>query len=114
MINKMSKTERREFWRNHVRSWRASGMSQLGYCRLHGLKSHQLHYYIHEDDRQPNKAEAAGEIASSRREKLFLPVKLEPVTRVSMRVTLENGVSIDFGSGSDPVWVGRVLGSISR
>jgi hypothetical protein len=89
-------------------------MSQLGYCRLHGLKSHQLHYYIHEDDRQPNKAEAAGEIASSRREKLFLPVKLEPVTRVSMRVTLENGVLVDFDGGSDPVWVGRVLGSISR
>ena len=114
MINKITKTEKRDFWRRHVHSWRASALSQSEYCRVHGLKTHQLNYYKHQDDKQTNTAEAARESTSFRREKLFLPVKLAPVTGGRMRVTLENGVSIDFDSGSDPVWVGRVLGSISR
>ncbi len=36
--------QRREFWENHLRDWQASGMSQAGYCREHGI-SHKSFLY---------------------------------------------------------------------
>jgi hypothetical protein len=113
MIYKTQQTEKRDFWQKHVHAWRASGLSQSEYCRGHGLRKHRLTYYKLQDDKQTSSTANTRGNATSRGEKLFLPVKVADVTRGCMRVTLENGVSIDFDSGSDPVWVGRVLGSIS-
>ena len=36
--------QRRKFWENHLRAWQASGVSQAGYCRKHGL-SHKSFVY---------------------------------------------------------------------
>jgi hypothetical protein len=36
--------QRRKFWENHLRDWEASGLSQAGYCRKHGL-SHKSFVY---------------------------------------------------------------------
>ncbi|ABX20824.1 IS66 family insertion sequence element accessory protein TnpB [Salmonella enterica] len=30
----------------HVRDWRASGLTRLQYCRLHGLSSHAFHKWL--------------------------------------------------------------------
>ena len=114
MIYEKKKIDNREFWQKHVRSWRASGMSQADYCRLHGLKNHRLTYYkLQEDKRTSAKSTATGG-KQSRAEKLFLPVKMASPVGGSMRVILDNGVSIEFDNNSDPVWLGKVLGSIAR
>ncbi|WP_141024827.1 IS66 family insertion sequence element accessory protein TnpA [Salmonella bongori] len=30
----------------HVHDWRASGLTRLQYCRLHGLSSHAFHEWL--------------------------------------------------------------------
>jgi hypothetical protein len=37
--------QRRKFWENHLRAWQASGLSQVGYCRKHGLKCKSFVYW---------------------------------------------------------------------
>ncbi|WP_431355141.1 IS66 family insertion sequence element accessory protein TnpA [Salmonella enterica] len=32
---------------HHVHNWRASGLTRLQYCRLHGLSSHAFHEWLH-------------------------------------------------------------------
>ncbi|MFG1135849.1 IS66 family insertion sequence element accessory protein TnpA [Salmonella enterica] len=34
----------------HVHDWRASGLTRLQYCRLHGLSSHAFHEWLHLPD----------------------------------------------------------------
>ncbi len=41
----IAKLEKREFWANHVKKWRDSGLTQADYCQQHQLKSHQLTYW---------------------------------------------------------------------
>ncbi|EAM2912033.1 IS66 family insertion sequence hypothetical protein [Salmonella enterica] len=31
---------------HHVHNWRASGLTRLQYCRLHGLSSHAFHEWL--------------------------------------------------------------------
>jgi hypothetical protein len=35
----------REFWTRHVRCWRASGLTQVAYCRRHRLAKGTLGYW---------------------------------------------------------------------
>lgn len=37
---------RREFWLGHVKAWRNSGLTQVGYCQRHALKPKALAYWI--------------------------------------------------------------------
>ncbi len=37
--------QRRTFWENHLREWQASGLSQAGYCRKHGLSKKSSVYW---------------------------------------------------------------------
>ena len=89
-------------------------MTQAEYCRAHGLKNHRLTYYKLQDDKQTSTMTTARGGKLSRAEKLFVPVKLASSSGSSMRVILDNGVSIEFDHNSDPVWIGKVLGSIGR
>ena len=114
MIHEKKKFDNREFWQKHVRLWRASGLTQAEYCRIHGLKIHRLTYYKLEDEKRSNAGATSQGGKPSHAEKLFLPVKMTPSAGGSMRVSLDNGVSIEFDHKSDPVWVGKILGSIGR
>jgi hypothetical protein len=40
------RTDRHAFWLEHVRAWRASGLSRAGYAERHGLKLPSLHQWI--------------------------------------------------------------------
>lgn len=37
--------QKAEFWKSHVEKQLSSGLSRAAYCRLHGLKVHQLNYF---------------------------------------------------------------------
>lgn len=114
VIYEKRKLERREFWQKHVRLWRASGMTQADYCRTHGLKNHRLTYYKLQDDKHSSATAPSHGAKVSRAEKLFLPIKMPSPVGGSIRVTLENGVTMEFENNSDPVWIGKILGSIGR
>ena len=38
--------KRESYWLEHVRAWRASGLSQSAYSARHGLNRVNLHYWI--------------------------------------------------------------------
>jgi len=40
------KLVKREYWKNHVQKWRASGQTSSDYCQQHQLKRHQLVYWM--------------------------------------------------------------------
>jgi hypothetical protein len=37
--------QKRSYWKQHIDSWQATGLTQVGYCRHHNLKHHQLVYW---------------------------------------------------------------------
>lgn len=43
---------KRDDWQAHVRAWRESGLSQVAYCAVHGLKPHQLSYWVKRETTQ--------------------------------------------------------------
>jgi hypothetical protein len=39
------KTEKRLYWENHIEKWKASGLSQVEYCRLNDVKVKSFRYW---------------------------------------------------------------------
>jgi transposase-like protein len=39
----MTKQERAEAWRGHLESWHKSGLTQVAYCRQHGISIKTFH-----------------------------------------------------------------------
>jgi hypothetical protein len=37
--------EKRRFWEQQIQQWKDSGLTQIEFCRLHNLKTHQLTYW---------------------------------------------------------------------
>ena len=37
--------QKRIYWKQHIDSWQATGLTQTEYCRRHNLKHHQLVYW---------------------------------------------------------------------
>ena len=37
--------DKRQFWKNHIKSWERSGLSQTAYCRQNNLKMHRWWYW---------------------------------------------------------------------
>jgi len=67
--NPLSKKDKRVYWANHVKQWKASGGSQSDYCRCNQLKPHQFTYWKHvfstmpKQDFNPKPAIANGFVA---------------------------------------------------
>ena len=36
--------EKKTYWTNHLREWKASGLTQIAYCECEKTKAHQLTY----------------------------------------------------------------------
>lgn len=41
----ISRPERRRFWEKHIEKWKASGVSQVQYCRLNDINIKSFHYW---------------------------------------------------------------------
>lgn len=37
--------QNRTYWKQHIESWRSSGLTQTSYCHQHELKAHQFTYW---------------------------------------------------------------------
>ena len=55
----------REFWGRHVTAWRASGLTQLRYCRRHRLSKGTLGYWASRLNKQTTTRSALVEVAGS-------------------------------------------------
>lgn len=91
------------FWQQHVLKYKASGQSRPVYCRRHGLKLHQLAYYVC----IYNKKLASQEGGFAR------VVVAEPAGPAShARLMISGGMSLEFDSGADPAWVARLIAAV--
>lgn len=43
---------KQDFWNEHIRAWRRSGLSQIEYCERQGLKVANLGYWLGKQRRQ--------------------------------------------------------------
>jgi hypothetical protein len=112
VIYDKKKSDKQEFWKNHVRAWKASAMTQAEYCRAHGLKEHRLTYYKLRFAKPSSEAKAASEGIGSRTGKILLPLKISSPSPAAIRVKLENGMLVEFSDFADPAWITKIIGSI--
>ena len=77
-----------EFWKEQIRSWQQSGLSQSEYCKQHGIRSSQWFYW----KKRCRNAEAG---------LTLVPVKLSSLTgftrkQTVIRVITPNGFTIEL------------------
>jgi len=93
--NPSSKEDKKAYWANHVKQWKASGGSQSDYCRNNQLKLHQFTYWKHifsavpKQDVNPKPATGNGFVA------VQLTHSSKPQTQEQeLMIQLPNGIRI--------------------
>ncbi len=83
-----TRKEKRAWWANHIKDWKASGKTQSSYCRQHRTKPHQLIYWRQVFAPQSEQAPASSG---------FIPVQVAPSQPRSQGLTvrLSNGVCVE-------------------
>jgi len=86
----MTKTiaEKRAYWADHAKNWKASGESKRGYARRHNIRPDQLGYWVQVFEAKPqtsNKTEAKG----------FVAVSVTAPSVESLTIKLPNGLKLE-------------------
>ena len=55
---KSTKAEKKDYWSQHIKQWKASGETQRHYCQHHQLKPHQFIYWKRIFSEQPKKEQS--------------------------------------------------------
>jgi len=102
--------EREAYWKEHVRRWQSSGLSQSAYCRREGLRANQLSYWYRRDHRLDH--DSASVTASSK----FIPVEITgpspipaPSSLPSLKVRLSNGACLEVIDAQSVELAARLL-----
>jgi len=113
MAYERQKTDKHEYWQKHIRACVQSGMSQAEYCRTHGLKDSRFTYHkLHAGNRagRPSPQSSKPDFPAG---KLFIPLKRTRAPAATLRFELPNGVVFECSESTNPVWLGKVLGSLT-
>lgn len=84
----------KEKWRQHLQSWRDSGLSQSAWCRQHDIRPNQFWYWRKKLDGASQSAPREDRLST------FVPVIPEPQAEAtitpgsSLTVSLPNGLTI--------------------
>jgi len=93
IIEKASRAEeleqKRSFWKQHIESWRESGLAQNAYCLRHDLKPHQLTYW---------KKRFCGKEAGV----FFVPLQLINPCSDSLCLVIHDHFKVEIRPGFDP------------
>lgn len=96
--------DRAAFWRQHLRSFRASDLTRGAYCRQHGLKVHQLAYQLDRAGKKPADKAVFARVA------LAAPAAV--ARTAAARLRFGGDVALELDSGSDPVWIAQVIAAV--
>ena len=78
-----------EQWQQHIKDWKASGLSQTAWCKQHDLKPEQLSYWYRKFEPITVKPQTKTSPSA------FIPVAVEAKTPTTpLALTLPNGASI--------------------
>jgi hypothetical protein len=96
--------QKRRHWKTHIDSWRKSDLSQVAYCREHGLKLHQFTYWKKRVEQKD------GDIA-------FVPLRfsqnLPAVIHSSrLQLTTPNGYKLELDGPFDQTVVRHLLHTV--
>ena len=100
--NELSPQEKAQFWENHIKACKDSGLSQTEYCLQNNLKPHRFWYW-----KKRFKKLAKEEIR-------FVPLKISGTDQnhhVASIIT-PNGYRIELANGFDPATVGHLIHTI--
>lgn len=93
---------RADFWQQHVRQWRDSGLSKTAYSRQYALAYHQMVYWCGKEEKVVEE--------STPPTKDFVAVSMAPTLGTSgVSILLPNGVSINGIDEQSIAWVGRLI-----
>lgn len=102
------KSEKRRYWESHIEKWRASGVSQVEYCRLNNVSIKSFRYWKRRVGRL-GCAPALVELPLVKSAPVYLPVSSPQLCVVVDRYRVEIGKNFD---AEDFERVLRVLGRI--
>ncbi len=95
--------QKRTCWKQHIESWRSSGLTQTAYCQQHGLKPHQFAYWKKRFVQTDNGI-------------TFVPVKingsLRPAAGIrsgSLRLIVNPDLQIEIRPDFDPALLRRLI-----
>jgi len=96
--------QKRRHWKTHIQSWRKSALSQVAYCREHGLKLHQFTYW------KKRVQQKDGDIA-------FVPLSFSQnlpavINPSKIRLTTPNGYKLELSGAFDQTIVRQLLDTV--
>jgi len=100
--NELSPQEKAQFWENHIKACKGSGLSQTEYCLQNNLKPHRFWYW-----KKRFKKLAKEEIR-------FVPLNIprKDQNHPVASIITPNGYRIELADGFDPATVGQLIHTI--
>jgi hypothetical protein len=100
MPERLSRSEeskrKRDYWKRHIDSWQASGLSQVKYCRQNDLKDHLFVYW----KKRIVKPEAAAKFISLNLGSVSEKRATQPAC--PLRLVVSDRFAIEVNPGFDP------------
>lgn len=87
-------SEHKAYWSEHLRRWRASGLSQGAYSRREGLRANQLSYWHRRDRRQRETSSRSTFVPVEVKRSLSSPVP-GALSGSGLTVRLTNGARLE-------------------
>jgi transposase-like protein len=100
-------------WRELVRGWPPSGLTQRAYCERHGISVGSLHRW--RERLREEVTSGDGPVASAGKERPHLiPVELagsesQPASAAALTLVFGDGVRLEIAAGCDPALLGQVI-----
>jgi hypothetical protein len=95
--------QKRIYWKQHIDSWQATGLTQAEYCRRNNLKHHQLVYW-------------KKRFLKTKTEVSFVPLKLEDLLdipaqpdRAPLCLVINNFFKIEIKAGFDALLLRQLI-----
>jgi hypothetical protein len=104
MTQDTSLTEKQKFWLEHVQACGRSGQSMRTYAEANGLSVSAFYTW-----KKTLRRKGALSGSPSDESPLFLKAVVADYRLGRARVLLPSGVTLEFDSGTDPLWVGALV-----
>jgi len=99
-MRKTSKLQQEMF--GHYQSWQQSGLSQIGFCTLHGITFHKFNYWVRKFDSGDTKGKASSVG--------FLSVAIkQPAADCKVEIIRLDGTRIQFHGAVDVGFIKSLL-----
>lgn len=97
---------KRQHWQKHVAAWRHSGLTQVDYCKQHGLVPKQLGYRVKKDRQQTMVGCRTPAVT-------LVPVQIQESKGTEVVLQNTTGWQLTIPSGVSADWLATLLRGLS-